>query len=132
MNISLLVLIVISVGCSTSESVPANAFVGTWRLTTYCKPTGSSTCVATSVPTDKGVFITFDNNGQYSETYQNTTPADYRFLNGSGTYTVEGNDLRIRTFVMSSTAGQLVKVVAVNTTLLVLNPYGNGNYTFVK
>ncbi|MBO0950716.1 lipocalin family protein [Fibrella forsythiae] len=132
MKFSLLALLVFVVACSTSDSIPANVFVGTWRLATYCKPTSTTACTTITVPTDKSVLVTFDSNGQYTETYQNTTPAEYGFLSGSGNYSIENKDLRIRTFLMSSMAGQLVKVVSVDSKRLVLNPFSNGEYIFVR
>ncbi|RYF61111.1 MAG: hypothetical protein EOO39_31780 [Cytophagaceae bacterium] len=132
MKFSLLALLVFVVACSKSDSIPANAYVGTWRLTSYCKPTSSTACATVNVPANKGVFITFDNNGQFKETYENTIPAEYGFLSGSGSYSIENDGIRIQTFLMSSTAGQLVKVVSVDSKRLVLSPFTNGEYIFVR
>ncbi|MEZ0539575.1 lipocalin family protein [Fibrella arboris] len=132
MKFPLLALLVLLVACSKSDPTPANAFVGTWRLTTYCKPTSGTACTTVNVPTDKGVFITFDNEGQFKETYANTTPAEYGFLSASGSYSVEHGGIRIQTFLMSSMAGQFIKVVSVDSRRLVLTPYTNGEYIFVR
>lgn len=132
-----LLLIWLAMACSMSGNVtpanPANALVGTWRLTTYCKPTGTSTCATVSVPADKRVFVSFDNDGTFSEFYENTKPIDYGFLGcGGGSYKIEGNDVRIFASCMSLSTGQLVKLVSVSDTRLVLNPYGTGESVLVK
>lgn len=134
MNRLLLLLALTSLltGCRSDQPSPANALIGTWQLTTYCKPTSPAACTPVTIPTDKNVFVTFGSNGNFNETYQNTRPADYAFMGSGGTYQIEGKNLRIVTPYMSSLNGQLVKVVSLSADRLVLNPYGSGEYNFVK
>ncbi|ADB41779.1 lipocalin family protein [Spirosoma linguale] len=131
-QVLLLFTFVAALSCSKSETDPiASGLEGTWRLTNYCKPTGSSTCVPVTVPSDKGVFIRFDQTGQFDESYQNTKPIEYSFLGcGGGSFTVEGDSLRIRAVCMSSLSGRLVKVVSLTNSQLILNPFGTGEYVF--
>jgi hypothetical protein len=120
--------------CSKSDNAaPANRLVGTWQLTTYCKPTSISACTTVTVPTNKSVFVTFGTDGKYTEFYENTIPADYAFLGcGSGDYQLEGSGVRIRAICMSASQGKLMKVVSVNDKQLVLNPFDTGEYLFVR
>ena len=121
--------------CSKSnDAVPtANGLVGTWRLTTYCKPASNSSCTSITVPAGKNVFVFFDNDGRFNETYENTKPVEYGFLGcGSGNYAIEGNKVRIRALCMSSSTGQLYDIVSISASQLVMNPFGVGEYVFVK
>ncbi|RZM06430.1 MAG: hypothetical protein EOO88_53410 [Pedobacter sp.] len=124
---------VLILSCSKSDTIlSANELVGTWRLITYCKPTSDSTCTSVTVPSDKGVFISFDNTGRFNEFYENTKPVDYSFLGcGGGSYELEGGNLRIRAVCMSSLSGRLVKLVSTSGNRLTLNPFGPGDYVFV-
>ncbi|MBD2703844.1 lipocalin family protein [Spirosoma sp. BT702] len=133
-NVILFFTVLIGLSCSKPENAdPANKLVGTWQLINYCQPTTSAACAQVSVPTDKGVFITFTNDGTFNEYYQNTKPIEYGFLGcGSGDYTLEGDGVRIRALCMSSTQGRLMKIVSVDTKQLVLNPFDTGEYVFVK
>lgn len=120
--------------CSKSDTLtPANGLVGTWRLTSYCKPVSDSTCTAINVPADKGVFVSFDNAGGFKESYENTKPVEYGFLGcGSGTYSIEGNNVRITALCMSSLGGKLMPVASIEANRLVLKPFGTGEYIFVR
>ncbi|MFD2937971.1 lipocalin family protein [Spirosoma flavum] len=134
MKHTLLFLYLLSiVACSKSDNAaPTSALMGTWRLSTYCKP-GNSTCTSVDVPSDKGVFVTFGYNGEFNEFYENTKPVEYSFLGcGSGDYKMEGKDIRIIALCMSSTNGRLMKLVSIANNRLVLNPFGTGEYIFVK
>ena len=117
-----------------NDAVPtAHGLVGTWRLTTYCKPASSSTCTPTAVPAGKNVFVFFGNDGSFNETYENTKPVEYGFLGcGSGNYSIEGNKVRIRALCMSSSNGQLYNIVSINARQFVMNPFGTGEYVFVR
>ncbi|WP_461151051.1 lipocalin-like domain-containing protein [Spirosoma pulveris] len=130
----LLFMVVATFSCSKPETDPiASGLVGTWRLTSYCKPTGTSTCTPVSVPADKGVFISFDQTGQFNELYQNTKPVEYCFLGcGGGSFNIDGDSLRIRAVCMSSLNGRLVKVVSLANSQLILNPFGTGDYVFIR
>lgn len=120
-------------GCLSCNKHPDNELIGTWKLTSYCKPAGSTTCTPLTVPTDKGVFIAFANDKTFNEFYQNTKPIDYSFLGcGGGSYEIEDQAVRIRAVCMSSMNGQLIKLISVSSTRLVLNPYGIGEYIFEK
>lgn len=133
-QLSAVLLLFTVLACSKSDQdVKANRLVGTWRLTTYCRPTGSASCTAVSVPTDKGVYITFDKDGGFNEFYENTKPIDYSFLGcGMGNYTIEGDEVRIMAVCMSSMQGRLMKIVSVANNQLIINPYGTGEYVFVE
>lgn len=120
--------------CSQSKNVtPANQFVGTWRLTTYCKPTSGSACTLVTIPAGKNVYIFFGNDGKFNETYENTKPVEYGFLGcGSGDYSIEGDKVRIRALCMSSSNGKLYNIVSIGTHQLVQNPFGTGEYVFIR
>lgn len=130
----LLILVAAAFSCSKSETDPiASGLEGTWQLISYCKPTGTSTCTPVNVPSDKGVFVSFDQTGQFNESYQNTKPIEYGFLGcGGGNFTVEGDSLRIRAGCMSSSNGRLIKLVSLSTGQLILNPFGTGEYVFIR
>lgn len=120
-------------GCFSCNKHPENELVGTWKLISFCKPTGSTACTQGTVPTGKGVFIAFANDKTFNEFYQNTKPIDYSFLGcGGGSYEIEDQSVRIRAVCMSSLNGQLIKLISVSSTRLVLNPYGTGEYIFEK
>ncbi|SOD96304.1 lipocalin-like domain-containing protein [Spirosoma fluviale] len=133
-HLILLLVTFATLSCSQSDSgLLPNGLVGTWQLISYCKPTSSSTCTPITVPADKGVFISFDNRGQFNESYQNTKPIEYSFLGcGGGSFTIEGDSLRIRAVCMSSINGQLIRMVSVTNSQLILNPSGTSEYVFSK
>ncbi|GAB2795015.1 hypothetical protein GCM10027275_45140 [Rhabdobacter roseus] len=133
-RIATLLLIFSMAACRSKEAVdPANALVGTWRLTTYCKPSGQSTCNEVKVPANKHVYISFSNDLTFNESYENTIPVEYGFLGcGRGSYAMEDNQLRIRAMCMSSTYGNTYPIVSLTSQQLVLNPWGSGEYVFKK
>lgn len=93
----------------------------------------SSACTAVTVPAGKNVFVFFGNDGKFSETYENTKPVEYGFLGcGSGNYSIEDEKVRIRALCMSSSNGQLYDIVSISASQLVLNPFGTGEYVFVR
>ena len=114
--------------------VPANEFVGTWKLVSFCKSNGTSACTPTTVPADKGVFISFDNDKKFSEFYSNNKSFEYAFLGcGNGGYEIAGSNLRITASCMSSSTGQRFPVVSVDAKRLVLLYYvGSYEYIFEK
>ncbi|WP_018617839.1 lipocalin family protein [Spirosoma luteum] len=135
MKYGLFLSLLLLFSCSKpNDAVPtANGLVGVWRLTTYCKPAGGSTCTLTTVPAGKNVFVFFGNDGKFNETYENTKPVEYSFLGcGSGNYSIEGNKVRIRALCMSSLNGQLYDIVSISTNQFVMNPFGAGDYLFVR
>ena len=113
---------------------PANEFVGTWKLISFCKLNGKATCTPTTIPTDRGVFISFTNDKKFSEFYTNNKAFEYAFLGcGNGGYDIVGSDLRITASCMSSSTGQRFPVVSVNSKRLVLlYSFSNDEYTFEK
>jgi hypothetical protein len=118
-----------------SPEIAANEYVGTWKLVSFCKSNGSNPCTTTVVPLDKGVFISFTNDGKFEEFYENTKPFEYSFFGcfGRGEYEVLGTDLRIVTGCMSSIKGYRFPVVSVDSKRLVLAYYfGNSEYTFER
>jgi hypothetical protein len=133
-KVVLLVISVFLMACNRSNAVIAeNDLVGTWKLISYCKPGGTITCNKVTVPSDKGVFISFTNDKKFNEYYQNTKPVDYAFLGcGGGSYEIENQDIRIRASCMSSSNGQLFKFVSLTSKHLTLNPFGSGDYVFEK
>lgn len=117
----------------SSDVAPANELVGTWRLTTYCKPISSPACTTVDVPSNKGVYISFDNDGKFNEFYENTRPVEHGFLGcGGGGYKIEGNDVRIMAICMSSMSGRLIKLVSIDDKRLILSPFETSEYTFVR
>ncbi|GAB4006206.1 hypothetical protein GCM10028808_07700 [Spirosoma migulaei] len=120
--------------CSKSDTLtPMDNLVGTWRLTSYCKPASGSTCTAVTVPTTQSVYVSFGKNGTFTESYENTKPGEYSFLGcGSGKYVIEGDNVRITALCMSSLGGKLMPVVSITAKQLVLNPFGTGEYIFVR
>lgn len=132
-NVCLCLLALLFVCCRSDNAVPATGIVGVWQLTDYCKPMRVSACQSTTIPADKGVYISFTNDGKFNETYENTKPVEYGFLGcGSGIYSMEGNKVRIRAVCMSSLDGQLYDIVSITANQLVLNAFGTGEYVFVK
>ena len=129
-----LFFLLIALACSKSDSItPSNELVGSWRLTNYCQPTSSSACTSINVPSTKHVIVAFENDGEFNEYYENTKPNEYSFLGcGSGSYSIEGSNIRIIAVCMSSTQGKLMQLVSVNRNQLVLNPFGSGEYIFVR
>ena len=134
MKYTLLFTLWLFFSCSDSTDVPPkDSLVGTWRLNTYCKSTSGSACTSVTIPAGKNVFVFFGNNGEFNETYENTKPVEYGFLGcGSGSYSVEGDKVRIRAACMSSSNGQLYDIISISTSQLVLNPFGTGEYVFVR
>lgn len=120
--------------CNKTNQVSfENNLTGTWKLLSYCKPGGTITCNKITIPSDKGVFISFSKNKEFNEFYQNTKPVDYAFLGcGGGSYEIEDNNIRIRASCMSSSNGQLYKLVSLSANRLVLNPFMSGEYIFEK
>lgn len=133
-KVALLLVPVCLMTCNRADSIILeNELVGTWKLLTYCKPGGTITCNQVTVPSDKGVFISFTNDKNFNEYYQNTKPIDYAFLGcGGGSYEIEESNIRIRASCMSSSNGQLFKLVSITDKRLVLNPFGSGDYIFEK
>lgn len=131
---SAFIIFVCLMACNGANHVSAeNGLVGTWKLISYCKPGGTITCNLVTVPTDKGVFISFTNKKEFNEFYQNTKPVDYAFLDcGGGSYEIEDQNIRIRALCMSSSNGRLYKLVSLTDKRLVLDPYGSGDYVFEK
>ncbi|MCP1385615.1 lipocalin-like domain-containing protein [Runella salmonicolor] len=128
-----LLLFLLLTGCFCCNKNPDNELVGTWKLISYCKPTGSTNCTPITVPNDKGVFVTFSNDKQFNEYFQNTKPIEYAFLGcGGGSYEIEDKNVRIRAVCMSSSNGRLIELVSLSSKRLVLNPYGTGEYIFEK
>ncbi|RDB06358.1 lipocalin-like domain-containing protein [Runella aurantiaca] len=126
-------LFLLLVGCFSCNKNPDNELVGTWKLISYCKPTGSTNCTQITIPNDKGVFVTFTNDKQFNEYFQNTKPIEYAFLGcGGGSYEIEDKNIRIRALCMSSSNGRLIELVSLTSKRLVLNPYGTGEYIFEK
>lgn len=132
----LIILILFGViSCRHNTDVPLSFsnLNGTWKLLSYCKPGGTITCNLVTVPADKGVFISFSKNKEFNEFYQNTKPIDYAFLGcGGGSYELEEDHIRIRASCMSSSNGQLYKLVSLTDKRLVLNPFMSGEYIFEK
>ena len=128
----LLLCLTLLFACSKPAPTPANQLVGTWRLSNYCKPVGTSGCTAVTVPDTKGVFVYFGNDGEFNETYDNTKPIAYSFLGcGGGRYKIEGDKIRINAVCMSSLEGSLMDIVSVSANRLVLNSSGGNEYVFV-
>jgi hypothetical protein len=103
------IIFICLMSCNGANHVSAeNGLIGTWKLISYCKPGGTITCNLVTVPTDKGVFISFSKNKEFNEYYQNTKPVDYAFLGcGGGTYEIEDKSIRIRASCMSSSNGSI-------------------------
>ena len=79
------------------------------------------------------MFVFFGNDGKFNETYENTKPVEYGFLGcGSGDYSMQGNKVRIRALCMSSSNGHLYEIVSIGTNQFVMNPFGTGDYLFVR
>lgn len=138
-NLILLLLISGIFSCKNNTIIeppepPANEFVGTWKLVSFCKLNGTAVCTPTTVPSDKGVFISFTNDKKFSEFYTNTKSFDYAFLGcGNGGYDIVGTDLKIAASCMSSSTGQRFPVVSVDAKRLVLlYNFSYNEYVFEK
>lgn len=132
MKVLLFFALLLTLSC-TREVSPASRLIGVWRLTSYCRSSSGAACTSVTIPTDKGVFVAFDPDGRFSESYQNTLPADFAFLGcGNGSYEVEGNDVRIKAPCQSSLTGQVVTLVSADSRRLVLRPGNAGDYIFAR
>jgi hypothetical protein len=135
-NLILLLFISAILSCKNNTIVepPANEFVGTWKLVSFCKSDDTAPCIPTTVPPDKGVFISFTNDKKFSEFYTNNKPFEYAFLGcGGGGYDILGTDLRITASCMSSSTGQRFPVASVDVKRLILLHWVNKNeYIFEK
>jgi hypothetical protein len=128
----LLPLVCFLLACAKEDPAAPSPLVGTWRLKTYCKSQTGGGCTLTSVPADKTVTVIFSGNGEFRETYSNTKYEGYGFLGGSGTYAIEGSNVRIQTAFMSSLGGVVHKIVSVDANRLVLNRDIVGDFEFVR
>lgn len=81
-NIILLLYVCGILSCKNNSisEPPANEFVGTGKLISLCKSNGTATCTPTTVPVDKGVFISSTNDKKFSEFYTDNKPFEYAFL----------------------------------------------------
>jgi hypothetical protein len=131
-NFTFLFLFVASVACKTTDISPINEIVGTWKLTSYAKKDMNNNIQNTIVPSDKVVFVSFSQSNKFEETYQNTKPIEYGFLSGLGTYSVEGKNIRIVTYFMSSLSGVLFEITSVNKNKLILKNVDYGEFIFEK
>lgn len=135
-KLTLFVLIGVLTACQDKKNItPSTGIIGKWRLVSYCYPSGGlvSGCQPVVVPNNKAVYVEFSSKGTFNETYKNTIAADYAFMGcGGGSYEIENGDIRIRAMCMSSTAGKLVEISSLSSKKLVLKPYIDGEYIFVK
>ena len=126
-------LISLLLACRNNSVDPENGLVGKWKLTSYCKPTGTNTCTNITIPDNKRVIVEFSGKGSFNETYKGTIAAEYAFLGcGSGDYAIENGDVRIRAMCMSSTMGRLIKIKSVSEKKLILIPFETGEYIFER
>lgn len=135
-KIYVFILIGLLTACQDKKSItPTSDIIGKWRLVSYCYPSGglASGCQPVVVPANKAVYVEFSSKGSFNETYKNTIAADYAFMGcGGGNYEIEDKNIRIRAMCMSSTAGKLVEISSLSNKKLVLKPYIDGEYVFVK
>ena len=131
---TLLLLLLCTAACQRKEAVdPANDLVGTWRLTTYCRPNATGSCDDVKVPANKHVYISFSNELKFNETYEGTIPVEYGFLGcGGGSYWLDGDELRILASCMSSTYGRPYHFRLTNQQLVLENLSVAGEYVFEK
>jgi hypothetical protein len=131
-NIMFLFLFVASVACKTTDISPTNEIVGKWKLTSYAKKDMNNNIQNTIVPSDKVVFVSFSQSNKFEETYQNTKPIEYGFISGLGTYSVEGKNVKIFTYVMSSLSGMLFEITSIDKNKLILKNADFGEFIFEK
>lgn len=130
-NFKFLILILACVACKTTDISATNEIVGKWKLTSFTKK-DINNIQNTIVPSDKYVFVSFSISQKFEETYQNTNTFEYAFLSGSGTYSVENKNVRIVTYLMSSTSGMLFEIISVDKNKLILKNADYGEFTFEK
>lgn len=131
-NTTFFLLLIIVWACKNNEPA-VNNLVGNWKLVSYCKSTGGSSCTPVVVPADKGVFISFGNDGKFDESYFNTKPLEYGFLGcGGGSYSIEGTDVRIIATCMSSSNGKLFPIASISSQKLTLIVFDKYEYVFEK
>ena len=135
-KIYIFIVIVLLTACQDKNKVvPETGIIGKWRLVSYCYPSGGliAGCQPVVIPDNKAVYVEFSAKGSFNETYKNTIAADYAFMGcGGGNYEIENGDIRIRAMCMSSTAGNLVEISSLSNKKLVLKPFIDGEYVFVK
>lgn len=128
--------IALCVGCKENAGLdPEINIVGKWRLVSYCKSPGGlvSGCQKIIIPKNKAVYIEFSKKGTFKETYKNTIAADFAFLGcGSGSYSVENGDVRIKAICMSSMDGMLIEMNSLTSKKMVLKPLFISEYIFEK
>lgn len=129
---ALLLALLCLLACSKTDPSPADLLVGTWQLTTYCKPEPTG-CTITPIPASKGVFVTFAADGTYTEVYGNRIYEGYSFNGCPGSYRFEGStDIRLFSYCSSSSRGRLMKLVTISNRQLQIGANQTGNYVFVR
>jgi uncharacterized membrane protein len=131
-NIIFLFLFGVGVSCKPKDVSPINEIIGKWRLTSYAKKDINNTIQTTIIPANKAVFVSFSEPNKFEETYQNTKPIEYGFLSGLGTFSVEGENIRIVTYYMSCTCGMVFKVASLDKQKLILKNENYGEFFFEK
>ena len=131
-NFKFLILIIACVACKKTDISTENEIVGKWKLTSITKKDVNNNIQHINVSSDKYVFVSFSESQKFEETYQNTNSFEYGFLSGSGTYSVEDKNVRIVTYLMSSTNGVLFEIVSVDKNKLILKNANYGEFTFEK
>ena len=135
-KIQILFLLILFYSCKLEEPVKDNELVGTWRLVSRCMTDNNNPCVEETVPSDKFVYVNFQNGRTFIQTYKNTIPKEYCFWDGTnGGYEVEGQKIRIYVPTSSSLGGQLFDIDFKDSQNLKIKTKSNlltSSYTFTK
>ena len=110
-KIQILFFLILFYSCKSEEPVKDNELVGTWRLVSRCMSDDNNPCVEEILPSNKFVYVSFQNGRTFIQTYKNTIPKEYCFWGGTGGgYEIEGQKIRIYSPTSSSSGGQLFDI----------------------
>jgi hypothetical protein len=131
--IYLSIILLLTFSCRDKDAeLPKNQLVGTWKLISQCVKNGTNPCNEEILSADKTVTITFTNDDRYLESFKNTTANKYGFLGCGGGYSLEGKQVRIVGFCMSSLGGRLYDYTLTSDNQLIFEVDYLGKFIYQK
>ena len=135
-KIQVLFFLILFYSCKSEEPSKDNELVGTWKLVLRCMSDNNNPCIEEIVPSNKFVYVSFQNGKTFVQTYKNTTPREYSFWGGTGGgYEIEGQKIKIYSMASSSSGGQLFDIDFKDSQNLKIKTKSNlliSSYTFTK